>query len=44
MELEEPERIREVMAESDAQAAWDEEMAPILRDGEEWMDEVYRMK
>jgi len=44
MELEDPERIREVMAGSDAQATWDEEMAPILRDGEEWMDEVYRMK
>ena len=44
MEVEEPERVREVMAESDAQADWDAEMAPILEDEDDvWMDEVYRM-
>jgi len=44
MELEDPEAVREVMAESDAQADWDEVMAPILEDEDDpWMDEVYRM-
>ncbi|ESP86997.1 L-rhamnose mutarotase [Candidatus Halobonum tyrrellensis] len=46
MEVDDPERIREVMAESDAQAEWDEVMDPILEpvDGDnQWMDEVYRM-
>jgi L-rhamnose mutarotase len=44
MEVEDPEVIREVMAESDAQADWDEVMAPILVDEDDpWMDEVYRM-
>ena len=46
MELEDPEAIEEVMAESEAQADWDEVMASILEDddGDVWMDEVYRMK
>jgi L-rhamnose mutarotase len=45
MELEDPEAVKRVMAESDAQAEWDEVMAPILEDSDDpWMDEVYRMK
>jgi len=45
MELANPEAIEDVMAESEAQAEWNEEMAPILEDEEDvWMDEVYRMK
>ncbi|SEW31164.1 L-rhamnose mutarotase [Natrinema salifodinae] len=44
MEVEDPDAIREVMAESDAQADWDEVMESILVDEDEpWMDEVYRM-
>ena len=47
MEVDDPERIREVMAESGAQAEWDEVMAPILDapddPDDQWMDEVYRM-
>ncbi|MFB6121301.1 MAG: L-rhamnose mutarotase [Halobacteriaceae archaeon] len=44
MEVENPEVIKEVQAESEAQADWDEVMAPILEDEEDvWMDEVYRM-
>ena len=46
MELENPDAIETVMAESDAQAAWNEEMASILEPIEPddiWMDEVYRM-
>jgi L-rhamnose mutarotase len=42
--VEDPERIREGMAESDTKADWDEVMAPILEDdADPWMDEVYRM-
>lgn len=45
MEVNDPEVIREVMEESEAQAEWDEVMDPILEDGDGdvWMDEVYRM-
>ncbi|MDS0300619.1 L-rhamnose mutarotase [Halogeometricum sp. S1BR25-6] len=44
MEVEDPEAIREVMAESDAQADWDEVMDGILmEEDDQWMDEVYRM-
>jgi L-rhamnose mutarotase len=45
MEVEDPEVIYEVMAESDAQADWAEVMDPILEPGQDdpWMDEVYRM-
>jgi len=44
MELENPEAIEDVMEESDAQAAWNEVMDPILEDADDvWMDEVYRM-
>lgn len=44
MEVEDPEAIRKVMAESEVQADWDEVMDPILVDEEDpWMDEVYRM-
>jgi L-rhamnose mutarotase len=44
MEVEEPEKIKEVMANSEAQAEWEEVMDPILVDsGDQWMDEVYRM-
>ena len=45
LEVEDPERIEEVMAESDAQADWDEVMEPILTDDDAtWLDEVYRMR
>lgn len=44
MEVEDPEVIKTVMNDSDAQADWDEDMEPILVDEEDiWMDEVYRM-
>jgi L-rhamnose mutarotase len=46
MEVEDPDAIEAVMAESEAQAEWAEEMAPILEDDEDddiWLDEVYRM-
>ncbi|WP_254280617.1 L-rhamnose mutarotase [Haloarcula marina] len=44
MEVEDPSAIRSVMEESDAQASWEEVMAPILEDEDDiWMDEVYRM-
>jgi L-rhamnose mutarotase len=45
MAVENPERIRAVIDDSDAQAAWDEEMDPILEEPADgiWMDEVYRM-
>jgi L-rhamnose mutarotase len=44
MEVEDPEAIREVMAESDAQADWNEVMEHVLIDETDpWMDEVYRM-
>ncbi|WP_276274057.1 L-rhamnose mutarotase [Haloarcula litorea] len=42
--VEDPAAIKDVMAESDAQADWDEVMDPILVDEDDpWMDEVYRM-
>ena len=45
MEVEDPDAIRDVMEDSDAQAEWDEVMEPILRDEVDiWMDEVYRMR
>ncbi|RRJ33822.1 L-rhamnose mutarotase [Halocatena pleomorpha] len=44
MEVEEPEVIRTIMTESNAQAEWDEVMASILlEESDPWMDEVYRM-
>ncbi|QIO24827.1 L-rhamnose mutarotase [Haloarcula sp. JP-L23] len=44
MEVENPDVIQEVMAESEAQAEWAEEMAGItLESDDSWMDEVYRM-
>jgi L-rhamnose mutarotase len=44
MEVDDPETIKDVQAESEAQANWDEKMAPILEDSDDpWMDEVYRM-
>lgn len=44
MAVEDPAAIEEVMEESDAQAAWNEVMDPILEDADDvWMDEVYRM-
>lgn len=44
MEVEDPESIQTVMAESTAQADWDEVKDPILVDEDDpWMDEVYRM-
>jgi L-rhamnose mutarotase len=44
MELDDPEAIKQVMAESDAQAEWEVVMDPILEDDDDiWLDEVYRM-
>jgi len=44
MEVEDPEKIKAVMADSEAQAEWAQVMDPILVDAEDqWMDEVYRM-
>ncbi|WP_248910430.1 L-rhamnose mutarotase [Halocatena marina] len=44
MELADPEAIKDVQAESDAQADWDEVMDDILNDKDDiWLDEVYRM-
>jgi L-rhamnose mutarotase len=44
MEVDDPEEIRTVIEESDAQAEWDEVMDPILEDADdEWLEEVYRM-
>ena len=44
MELDDPDVIKAVQEESEAQAEWDEKMAPILEDADDvWMDEVYRM-
>jgi len=46
MELEDPDAIEDVVAESEAQAEWDELMDPILveDDGDAWLEEVYRMR
>ncbi|RKD88883.1 L-rhamnose mutarotase [Halopiger aswanensis] len=46
LELEDPDVIKEIMEESDAQGDWDEVMDGILEpdDDDIWMDEVYRMK
>ncbi len=44
MEVDDPDVIKEVMAESEAQADWEAVMDPILVDEDDpWMDEVYRM-
>lgn len=44
MEVEDPDRIRQVMESSEAQADWEVVMDPVLEDDEDvWMDEVYRM-
>lgn len=44
LEVDDPEVIRTIMAESQAQADWDDVMASILTDeADPWMDEVYRM-
>jgi L-rhamnose mutarotase len=44
MQVEDPEKIKEVMADSEAQAEWVQVMDSILVDAEDqWMDEVYRM-
>ena len=44
MEVENPEAIRDVMEESEAQAEWDELMDPILEDADDiWLEEAYRM-
>lgn len=45
MEVEDPDAIKAVMENSDAQAEWEVVMDPILEepDGDEWMAEVYRM-
>jgi L-rhamnose mutarotase len=44
MQVEDPEKIKEVMADSEAQAEWAQVMDSILVDAEDqWMDEVYRM-
>lgn len=44
MEVEDPDVVENVMADSDAQAAWNEVMDPILEPNDDpWTDEVYRM-
>jgi len=44
MEVENPNAIRDVIEQSEAQAEWDEVMDGILKDTNDiWMDEVYRM-
>lgn len=44
MELEDPDAIRDVMENSEAQEKWGEVMDPILEPEEDsWMDEVYRL-
>ena len=44
MEIDDPDAIRDVMENSEAQAEWDETMDPILEDEADiWIDEVYRM-
>lgn len=44
MEVADPEKIKAVMADSEAQAEWAQVMDSILVDAEDqWMDEVYRM-
>jgi L-rhamnose mutarotase len=44
MEVEDPSIIQDVMADSEAQADWDEVMDPVLvNEDDPWMDEVYRM-
>jgi len=44
MEVEYPEKIKAVMADSEAQAEWEQVMDPVLVDSaDQWMDEVYRM-
>jgi L-rhamnose mutarotase len=44
LEVEDPQALREVMAESDAQDVWDEKMEPILAGEAEWLEEVYRLR
>ncbi|GGN24703.1 L-rhamnose mutarotase [Halarchaeum nitratireducens] len=45
MEVDDPDAIRDVMAESDAQAAWDDVMDGIIaEDSQVWLEEVYRMR
>lgn len=44
MQVEDPEKIKAVMADSEAQAEWAQVMDPIIIDtDDQWMDEVYRM-
>lgn len=44
MEVDDPDAIRDVMAECDAQAAWDGVMDDIVVENSTvWLDEVYRM-
>ncbi|NGM67737.1 L-rhamnose mutarotase [Natronolimnobius sp. AArcel1] len=46
LELEDPNALKTVMNESEAQADWDEVMDGILEPSEDggWMDEVYRLR
>jgi len=44
MDVDDPDIIKDVMIESEAQAEWAEEMEPVLENQENiWLDEVYRM-
>ncbi|MFB6077761.1 MAG: L-rhamnose mutarotase [Halarchaeum sp.] len=44
LELDDPDALKRVMAESEAQAEWDEVMDGIIaEDSTVWLDEVYRM-
>jgi len=44
LEVEDPQALREVMAESDAQDVWDEKIESILAGEAEWLEEVYRLR
>jgi len=44
LELDDPDALKRVMEESEAQAEWDEVMDGIIaEDSTVWLDEVYRM-
>lgn len=46
MEVDNPERIKTAMSESDAQKQWQEKTLPLLKElpDDFWMDEVYRLR
>lgn len=46
MEVDDPEKIKEAMADSEAQQRWQEKTLPLLEElpDDVWMDEVYRLR